>query len=51
MRAQLADSLQHGALGLSSGLAYASAFSADSSEVEQLAAELASFRHLHHPSA
>lgn len=43
MRAQLADSLQHGALGLSSGLAYASAFSADSSEVEQLAVELASF--------
>lgn len=40
MRAQLADSLRHGALGLSSGLAYASAFSADSSEVEQLAAEL-----------
>lgn len=40
MRAQLADSLQDGALGLSSGLAYASAFCADSSEVEQLAAEL-----------
>ncbi|BBF86824.1 D-aminoacylase [Aquitalea magnusonii] len=40
MRAQLADSLQHGALGLSTGLAYASAFSADSNEVEQLAAEL-----------
>ncbi|WP_374557422.1 N-acyl-D-amino-acid deacylase family protein [Aquitalea pelogenes] len=40
MRAQLAESLRDGALGLSTGLAYASAFSADSSEVEQLAAEL-----------
>ena len=42
MRAQLADSLRDGALGLSSGLAYASAYHADSSEVEQLAAELSS---------
>jgi len=42
MRQQLADSLRDGALGLSSGLAYASAYHADSSEVEQLAAELSS---------
>lgn len=40
MRAQLRDSLAQGALGLSSGLAYASAFSAPSSEVDALAAEL-----------
>lgn len=40
MRAQLADSLAHGALGLSSGLAYASANSASSDEVTQLAQEL-----------
>ena len=40
MREQLAESLQAGALGLSSGLAYASAFSADTDEVKQLAAEL-----------
>ncbi|MEG1679181.1 MAG: amidohydrolase family protein, partial [Stenotrophomonas sp.] len=40
MRAQLRDSLAHGALGLSSGLAYASAFSAPSSEVDALATEL-----------
>uniref|UniRef100_A0A8W7PL26 Amidohydrolase 3 domain-containing protein n=1 Tax=Anopheles coluzzii TaxID=1518534 RepID=A0A8W7PL26_ANOCL len=40
MRTQLADSLRDGALGLSSGLAYPSAFSADSTELEQLAAEL-----------
>lgn len=40
MRAQLRDSLAQGALGLSSGLAYASAFSAASSEVADLALEL-----------
>lgn len=40
MRAQLRDSLAAGALGLSSGLAYASAFSAPSTEVDALASEL-----------
>ena len=40
MRAQLRDSLAQGALGLSSGLAYASAYSAPSSEVDALAKEL-----------
>ena len=40
MRAQLRDSLDAGALGLSSGLAYASAYCAPDSEVEQLASEL-----------
>src|SRR5690606_16781109 len=40
MRAQLRDSLAAGALGLSSGLAYASAFSAPSTEVDALAGEL-----------
>jgi N-acyl-D-amino-acid deacylase len=40
MRAQLRESLAAGALGLSSGLAYASAFSAPSSEVDALTSEL-----------
>ncbi|NWA08336.1 N-acyl-D-amino-acid deacylase family protein [Pseudomonas gingeri] len=40
MRAQLRDSLEAGALGLSSGLAYASAFNAETDEVKQLAEEL-----------
>lgn len=43
MRAQLRDSLEHGALGLSTGLAYASAFNADTEEVLQLAEELTAF--------
>ena len=37
MRAQLADALAHGALGLSTGLAYLSAFSASTEEVVALA--------------
>ncbi len=41
MRAQLAEALEHGALGLSSGLAYASAFSAPAEEVMALAEPLA----------
>ena len=40
MREQLRDSLADGALGLSTGLAYASAFSAETDEVMQLAEEL-----------
>lgn len=43
MRAQLRDSLEAGALGLSTGLAYASAFSAETDEVLQLAEELTAF--------
>jgi len=43
MREQLRDSLQAGALGLSTGLAYASAFSAETDEVKQLAEELTAF--------
>ncbi len=43
MREQLRDSLESGALGLSTGLAYASAFSAETTEVKQLAAELTAF--------
>ncbi|MGC5703441.1 D-aminoacylase [Pseudomonas sp. NFXW11] len=43
MREQLRDSLEHGALGLSTGLAYASAFSAETDEVLQLAQELNAF--------
>jgi N-acyl-D-amino-acid deacylase len=43
MRDQLRDSLEAGALGLSTGLAYASAFSADTGEVMQLAEELTAF--------
>ena len=41
MRAQLADALAHGALGLSSGLAYASAYAAPTEEVMALAEPLA----------
>ncbi len=41
MREQLADSLAHGALGLSTGLAYATAAAASLDEVRQLAEELA----------
>lgn len=40
---QLRESLEAGALGLSTGLAYASAFNADTDEVLQLAAELTAF--------
>ncbi|SDZ40115.1 amidohydrolase family protein [Pseudomonas sp. NFIX28] len=43
MREQLRASLEDGALGLSTGLAYASAFSAETAEVLQLAAELSAF--------
>lgn len=43
MREQLRDSLEHGALGLSTGLAYASANAADTDEVKQLAEELTAF--------
>jgi N-acyl-D-aspartate/D-glutamate deacylase len=43
MRRQLHDSLESGALGLSTGLAYASAFSAETAEVKQLAEELTAF--------
>ncbi|TJZ68363.1 N-acyl-D-amino-acid deacylase family protein [Chitiniphilus eburneus] len=40
MRAELRDALEHGALGLSSGLAYASALAAGTDEVKALALEL-----------
>ncbi|MHC8355920.1 D-aminoacylase [Pseudomonas sp. LB3P81] len=43
MREQLRESLEAGALGLSTGLAYASAFSASTDEVMQLTEELAAF--------
>ena len=43
MRQQLRESLEAGALGLSTGLAYASAFNAETDEVLQLAAELSAF--------
>ena len=43
MRAQLRESLDDGALGLSTGLAYASAYSAETDEVKQLAEELTAF--------
>lgn len=43
MRVQLRESLQEGALGLSSGLAYASAFSATVDEVKNLAQVLNEF--------
>nr|BFD39522.1 D-aminoacylase [Pseudomonas sp. FFPRI_1] len=43
MREQLRESLEDGALGLSTGLAYASAFSAETDEVLQLAQELTAF--------
>ena len=42
MRAQLEEALQHGALGLSTGLAYLSAFSSTTEEVIALAEPLAS---------
>ncbi|SFY17894.1 MULTISPECIES: amidohydrolase family protein [unclassified Pseudomonas] len=43
MRQQLRESLQAGALGLSTGLAYANAFAASTDEVMQLAEELNAF--------
>ena len=43
MREQLRQSLEAGALGLSTGLAYASAFNASTDEVQQLTEELAAF--------
>jgi len=43
MRAQLREALEHGAIGLSTGLAYASARSADTTEVQALAQELDAF--------
>lgn len=43
MRAQLQESLEAGALGLSTGLAYASAFEADTEEVLQLSDALSAF--------
>ncbi|KWU51073.1 N-acyl-D-amino-acid deacylase family protein [Pseudomonas palleroniana] len=43
MRGQLQESLEAGALGLSTGLAYASAFHANTDEVLQLSEELTAF--------
>ncbi|MFJ5296339.1 amidohydrolase family protein [Pseudomonas sp. NPDC088368] len=43
MREQLHQSLEDGALGMSTGLAYASAYSAETDEVKQLAEELTAF--------
>ena len=43
MQVQLEEALEHGALGLSTGLAYLSAMSASTEEVVALAAPLASF--------
>ena len=43
MRAQLREALEAGAIGLSTGLAYASAQHADTAEVQALAAELDAF--------
>ena len=43
MRVQLQESLEAGALGLSTGLAYASAFNAETDEVLQLSEELTAF--------
>ncbi|OZI61968.1 N-acyl-D-amino-acid deacylase family protein [Bordetella genomosp. 11] len=43
MREQLRDALAHGAIGLSTGLAYASAFSASTDEVKALAEVLDEF--------
>lgn len=43
MRTQLRAALAHGAIGLSTGLAYASAFNADTSEVKALAEVLDEF--------
>ncbi|RJX73693.1 D-aminoacylase [Vibrio sinensis] len=44
MRQELKQSLNDGALGLSTGLAYASAYESSSQEVEQLASELSEFQ-------
>ncbi|MFK3796246.1 amidohydrolase family protein [Pseudomonas sp. NPDC088444] len=43
MREQLRQSLEDGALGLSTGLAYATAYAAETDEVKQLAEELTAF--------
>ncbi|OZI19924.1 D-aminoacylase [Bordetella genomosp. 9] len=43
MRAQLRDALAHGAIGLSTGLAYASAYNASTEEVQALAQVLDEF--------
>lgn len=43
MRAQLREALAHGAIGLSTGLAYASAFESTTGEVKALAEELDAF--------
>jgi N-acyl-D-glutamate deacylase/N-acyl-D-amino-acid deacylase len=43
MREQLRESLQDGALGLSTGLAYASAYAAETDEIKQLAEELTAY--------
>lgn len=43
MRAQLREALEHGAIGLSTGLAYASAYESDATEVQSLAEELNAF--------
>jgi len=43
MRAQLREALEAGAIGLSTGLAYASAQHADTAEVQALASELGAF--------
>ncbi|RBH38607.1 D-aminoacylase, partial [Pseudomonas sp. MWU13-2860] len=43
MREQLRESLEAGALGLSTGLAYASAYNASTDEVKQLTEELTAF--------
>ncbi len=43
MRMQLQESLEAGALGLSTGLAYASAFNAETDEVLQLVEELTAY--------
>ena len=43
MREQLREALAHGAIGLSTGLAYASAFEADTAEVKLLAEALDEF--------
>jgi N-acyl-D-amino-acid deacylase len=40
MRAQLHEALEHGAIGMSTGLAYASAYESDAEEVQALAEEL-----------
>jgi N-acyl-D-amino-acid deacylase len=43
MRAQLREALAHGAVGLSTGLAYASAYASDTAEVQMLAEVLDEF--------